>query len=436
MVIMNTDFVDEALLSLLMHRGYLVFKCMNELTPDMISGRSNQLVYRAMLNIAKRGFEPSPLLVKSELVKAGVFESLGGDEFLHREILNVEFNEAHISEYINYVRNNYKLRQLSSLADLIKDKVKDLSKPDDVIDKSLAYLTRLGSVGSTGSIKSVSDISEESMVGIETRRANPGSVGVSTGFSGIDSFTNGYGKGELWYIGARPSMGKTAFLLKSLYSCAKAGHPALIVNREMSNVNLVERLYSIISGVSFKKIRAGNVTDEELSKLRDAKVIVDSIPLYIECDWSGDEVSLISNIRRFIKPNGIRVVGVDYIQLLAERSDESVHELGKISRSLKLLAGESDMTVVALSQLNRKLEERQDKRPQMFDLRQAGYLEEDGDYMVGLYRDEVYRVNSPDAGKVEFIIRKARNGPIGTVNILFDGETVNMYDENDLATVW
>jgi replicative DNA helicase len=141
---------------------------------------------------------------------------------------------------------------------------------------------------------------------------------------------------------------------------------------------------------------------------------------------------MLATIRKYHQIKNIEVVGLDYIQLMVERGDESTHELGRLSRHIKLLSGELGITTIVLSQLNREVDKRDDHRPLMSDLRQSGNLEEDADYMVALYREEAYVTNSPKAGTIEYIIRKARNGPIGSYDLRYDASTVTIYDESDL----
>jgi len=245
----------------------------------------------------------------------------------------------------------------------------------------------------------------------------------------------GYSECEVGMSGARPSIGKTALLVKSGLAGASAGVPFLLVNREMTILPLLERIYSVLTGISFSNIRLGKVTEDEIKRIQVAREYIRTKPFYIDNTWSGDEHVLYNIIRKFHHKVGIRIVGIDYIQLLAERDENSTATLGRISRNIKLLSGELGLTTIVLSQLSRDVEYRDDKRPLMKDLRQSGNLEEDADIMASLYRDEVYTANSPLAGIMEFIIRKQRNGPIGTCHLKFDGETVNVSDLSEAINI-
>jgi len=427
---MNNEEIDEAFLSLLLKNGILLYSVMDKVTPPMLAGDNNQTIYRTMLKMARRGIEPSRLLVKNELVRDGSYLAIGGDEYIS-ELMLKEVDENHLFEYVSAISDSYKSRELVKLGNRLV-KLVEKNDPSVVISRTSKFLDGLSIIGSHEEVVYLGDIVDNTMNMIKERMKNPGIQGISTGFPSIDRDTTGFCAGELWYIGARPSMGKTTFLHTSLLDAARNDIPVLLVNREMYLSNINERLLSMVSRVPYFSIRSGYLSDIELIKLETCGKFLQSLPIYIDNNWTGDENYLLSTIRKYHQLKKIRIVGIDYIQLLVPRSDESLQELGRLSRSLKLLSGELGITTVVLSQLNRKLEERNDKRPQMYDLRQAGYLEEDGDYMVGLYRDELYRANSPDAGKVEFIVRKARNSVPNTYLLNFDGSTVTVFDEENV----
>lgn len=430
----NNEEIDEAFLSLLLKNGVLIYSVMDKINPPMLTGDNNQSIYRTMLKLARRGIEPSKLLVKSELIRDGSFLAIGGDEYIN-ELLLKETDENHLFEYVSTISDNYKSRELIKLGNRLI-KVVEKNDPSVVISRTSQFLDSLSIIGSHEEVVYLGDIVDNTMNLIKERMKNPGIQGISTGFPSIDKDTTGYCAGELWYIGARPSMGKTTFLHKSLLESAKNGIPVLLINREMYLNNINERLLSMVSRVPYFNIRSGYLSDIELNKLETCSKFLQELPIYIDNNWTGDENYLLSTIRKYHQLKKIRIVGIDYIQLLVPRSDESLQELGRLSRSLKLLAGELGITTIVLSQLNRKVEERPDKRPMMHDLRQAGYLEEDGDYMIGLYRDELYKANSPDAGKVEFIVKKARNSIPNTYMLNFDGSTVTIFDDNNVPKEW
>jgi len=254
--------------------------------------------------------------------------------------------------------------------------------------------------------------------------------GISSGFKSLDDITGGIAEGQEWMIGARPSMGKSATLLSMLLSVTSQEIPALLINREMMNQDIIERLLSMGTGIDYLKIRTRTLNDEEVKILQRQLKKLRKLPLYIDSNFYGDAGYVSGVIRKHIRIHGIRVVGIDYIQLLAERGSDQTAELGRISRGLKLLAEDQKISIIVLSQLNRLLEGREEKRPILSDLRQSGNLEEDADVVLGLYRDEMYNKNPQTEGVLEFIMLKQRNGPSNKIiPMRFNGECVKIIDE-------
>lgn len=428
--------LDEIFLSILLKDGQLIYNVMDKVFPNMLVGENNRSLYKTMIVLAKKNIEPSRILIKSSLVREDRFNKIGGDDYL-RQILSISTSPDQLSNIVMAIIDNYRRMELLRLSGAIPQALR-VKETFDVISATSRELNNLVNLGNENSVTLLADCLEESIQIIEERRKHPGLQGLTTGFSSINDHTTGYSPGEIWFIGARPSMGKTSLLLKSLYEIAKTDQPVLLINKEMSPLALNDRLYSMVSRVPLQRIRRGDVDDSEVRRILEAKDVLDKLPFYIDNKWDyiGNENYIYSVIRQYKMLKGIKIVGVDYIQLLVPRSDESTHLLGALSRGLKLLSGELDITTVVLSQLNREVEKRVDKRPMMSDLRQSGNLEEDADYMIGLYRDEVYTTNSPDAGRIEYIIRKARNAPIDTFYLGYDGETTNIYDTADLPTEW
>jgi replicative DNA helicase len=333
-----------------------------------------------------------------------------------------------MDEYKRIVITGFKQRELQRLGGVIIDYAGKYSNPDEIISEVTKRLDRLVVNSSIGDVIQLGDVLDDLFTSLENRKQNKDSGGITTGFPKLDLFTTGYRPGEVWLFGARPSMGKTTFLYNSFLNVAKKGYGTLIINREMSIHSILERFYAMESKVPLLNIRNGDLTDAQYEKLRSAKEVLKDLPIHIDNSWISDDNFITATIRKYQRTKDIKVVGLDYIQLLTERSADSTHELGRISRNLKLLSGELGITSVILSQLNREVEKRDDKRPLMSDLRQSGNLEEDADYMIALYRDDVYVMNSRKAGVLEAIIRKARNGPTGICEFKFDGSIVSIID--------
>lgn len=219
----------------------------------------------------------------------------------------------------------------------------------------------------------------------------------------------------------------SAVMCNSSLSTAKEGNPNLIFSYEMPKNTLIDRFLSLETKIGISDIRLGLINQKQIDELSEATKIIDGLPIYIDTNFAGNIGYLSSTIRRYKRLHDIKVVYLDYIQLMAERSTNATNELGQISRELKLLANNLGIGIVIFSQLNRLLEVRPDKRPILSDLRQSGNLEEDADVAAFLYRDEYYNKESRDVGVLEFIIRKNRNGAVGTIPLMFDPTTTTIY---------
>ena len=252
-----------------------------------------------------------------------------------------------------------------------------------------------------------------------------GLSGLESGFTKLDKMTSGWQNSDLIIIAARPAMCKTAFVLSMAKNIAVNFHnPVALFSLEMSNVQLVNRLISNVCEIPSEKIKSGQLADYEWQqldyKLRD---LLDA-PLYVDDTPSLSVFELRTKARRLVREHGVKLIIIDYLQLMRvpALSDTRTLEIAEISRSLKALAKELNVPVVALSQLNRSLEQRADKRPVNSDLRESGSIEQDADLIMFIYRDEVYHENSDLKGIAEIIIGKQRNGPIGTVRLTFNGQ--------------
>ena len=257
-----------------------------------------------------------------------------------------------------------------------------------------------------------------------------GLTGVNTGFIELNNITNGLQKSELILLAARPAMGKTALALNIAQNAARREKSVAVFSLEMSKSQLGMRLLSATSGVEAKKLNSGNLTDSETREVLNAVGFIGELPLYVD-DTAGLSVAgLRMKARQFKQEHGLDLIVVDYLQLMQSTvRDNRVQEISEISRGLKLLARELDVPVLALSQLNRGVEMRADKRPLLSDLRDSGSLEQDADIVMFLYRDEYYnREDETNANIAELIIAKNRNGATATIRMYFDKERTCFQD--------
>jgi replicative DNA helicase len=263
---------------------------------------------------------------------------------------------------------------------------------------------------------------------IEAATAQSGEVtGITTGFTDLDKITAGMQPGDLIIVAGRPSMGKTALALNIAVTAAMStykGHNAhvLVFSLEMGREQLVRRMMCSEGRVDASRVRIGSIAHDDWPRLIEAANILSQTPIYIDDTAALTAMEVRAKSRRLMSEHGLDLIIVDYLQLMranVKSGENREREISEISRALKNLAKELDVPVIALSQLNRALESRQDKRPMLADLRESGAIEQDADVIMFVYRDEVYNKDTPDIGIAEVIIGKQRNGPIGTVKLRF-----------------
>ena len=253
-------------------------------------------------------------------------------------------------------------------------------------------------------------------------------TGVASGFTDLDSMTSGLQPGELVIVAGRPSMGKTAFAINIAEHVALEGRkPVAIFSMEMGGVQLAMRMIGSVGKLNQHDLRTGRLQEDDWPRLTHALGRLNEADIFIDETAALNSLELRSRARRLHRQNnGLGLIIIDYLQLMSspssKASENRATEISEISRSLKALAKELQVPVMALSQLNRSLEQRPNKRPMMSDLRESGAIEQDADLILFIYRDEVYNPDSPDKGKAEIIIGKQRNGPIGKVELTFRGE--------------
>ncbi len=358
-------------------------------------------------------------------------DKAGGETHIRHIANEIKSDSSGFQRFLTSVIDSYKARKLLEWASQIPTKVHGGADISQTINSLSSGLTALQSDNLENGVLSIEEALESAFTTIELRKDNKLPVGILTGFPTIDHFTGGYTEGTTWIISGRPSMGKTTVALTSLKEVAKAGSPCMLFNREMNSDELMFRLLSMETGISYQRIRTSDLLPTHMKNLKTMVNKLGKVPFFLDSNYYGDIHYIISAIRKYHKLHGIRVVAVDYIQLLTDRTKDQVAELGRISRELKLLSMDLGITILVLSQLNRKAEEREDKRPLMSDLRASGNLEEDADVVIGLYRDEMYNKDPVKAGKMEMLILKQRNGPLGAHTFDFIGSTLQIKDSNN-----
>lgn len=412
---------ETALLSILLKAPELVFQ-LNVLKPTMFSSTPYIALYSVMQELQEQKLVADQSLILNYLTAKGKINIVGGEQTL-QYLSSLSYNPANLKEFERQIVSAYKTRELISLASGIARSQLDATEIDNIIVSLQNSLNTLSNSSGGEATESLSSIIEAAYRNLIHRLENPGLAGITTGISDIDSITGGIEHGDLWVLASRPSMGKSALMCNSILQMAKQNIPVLVFSLEMNKQHLMERLISIETGIALLDIRMAQLTQAQLnliaSKIKEIKLL----PIYFDCNYSMNLNYVLTTTRKYKKLYDIQAVYVDYIQLLAERDDNQTAELGRISRSFKLIAGDLNIGMIAISQINRSVEARDNKRPILSDLRQSGNIEEDADIVSFLYRDEYYNPKTKSQGELEYIIRKNRSGPIGTVYLNFEANT-------------
>ncbi|MDR0245921.1 MAG: replicative DNA helicase [Burkholderia sp.] len=370
--------------------------------------------------------------VYEALTTSGKADDVGGLAYLNALAQNTP-SAANIRRYAEIVRDRAVLRRLVSVADEISADAfnpqgKEVRQLLDEAESKVFSIAEDGTRGNQGFLE-IGPLLTQVVERIDTlyHTANPSDVtGTPTGFVDLDRMTSGMHGGELIIVAGRPSMGKTAFSMNiGEYVAVEYGLPVAVFSMEMPGTQLVMRMLGSIGRLDQHRMRTGRLTDEDWPKLTHAVQKMSEAQLFIDETGGLNPMELRSRARRLARQCGkLGLIIVDYLQLMSGSSqgENRATEISEISRSLKSLAKELDVPVIALSQLNRGLEQRPNKRPVMSDLRESGAIEQDADVILFIYRDEVYNPDSQDKGTAEIIIGKQRNGPIGPVRLTFLGQ--------------
>ena len=390
-------------------------------------------IYRQIRQLLENGKPADVVTVAEVLDGAGEGERTGGLAYLGELAANTP-SAANIKRYAEIVRERAVLRQLAATADEIAaNALNPLGRDaESILDEAEARIFAIAEAGAghNDGFVHINPLLTQVVERIQELhdRDNPSDVtGVPTGFTDLDQKTSGFQPGDLIIVAGRPSMGKTAFALNIAENVAvDAGLPVGVFSMEMGGTQLAMRMLASIGRLDSHRVRTGRLNDDEWARLSFALGKLHEAPIYIDETGGLTPGNLRARARRLARQYGgkLGLLVIDYIQLMStnRQGENRATEVSEISRSIKSLAKELQVPIVALSQLSRKVEERNDKRPMMSDLRESGAIEQDADVILMMYRDEYYKQDSPDKGIAEVIIGKQRNGPTGTVRLAFLGE--------------
>ena len=384
---------------------------------------SHAHIYAAITSLYARGEPADFVTVPEELRRVGVLDASGGAAAL----ISLQANTPAISSagrYARIVQEHALLRRLIGVANEIADIGYEV--PTDVpgaLDQAEAMVFDVAQRRNSDTVRSLKDLLTESLERLDHLYGRGETItGVPTGYGELDHLLSGLQPSNLVVVGARPSMGKTAFALGlAAHAASNHGVPVLFFSLEMSHLEIAQRVLAAEARLDVAKLRNGRLLDSDWPRISSAIGRIDTAPLFIDDNPNVTIMDIRAKARRMRSSDGIGLVVIDYLQLMTGRSSAENRqvEISEISRGLKILARELQLPVVALSQLSRGLEARADKRPMLADLRESGAIEQDADVVMFIYRDEVYNSESADRGTAEVIVAKHRNGPTGSAHLAF-----------------
>jgi replicative DNA helicase len=390
----------------------------------------HRLIFRALVRLAGRNQPFDVVTLAEDLDREGLIDQVGGLAYLGQLAKNTP-SAANISAYAAIIRERATLRQLISISSEIADTAFSPKgmQATEVLDEAERKIFAIAeSRPKTGGPESVNTLLTKAIDRIDTLFNSDGAItGLSTGFTDLDEMTSGLQPADLIIVAGRPSMGKTTFAMNLVENAVLRSEKAVLVfSLEMPGDSLIMRMLSSLGRIDQTKVRSGRLDDEDWPRLTSAVNLLNDRKLFIDDTAGLSPTEMRARARRVVREHGdLALIMIDYLQLMrigGGGSENRTNEISEISRSLKALAKEFNAPVVALSQLNRSLEQRPNKRPINSDLRESGAIEQDADVIMFVYRDEVYHPDTQDKGIAEIIIGKQRNGPIGSTRLAFLGK--------------
>lgn len=416
---------EESVLGACLLSREAVANVLEIVAPDQFYKPAHSEIFSAMLELYGRGDPIDAVTLAEELRRRNTLESTGGKPYIFTLVQTVPTAGSAV-HYARIVEENALLRRLIDAAHSISDLA--YSVPEDVegaVDFAEDLVYRVSQRRDAQDFSALRDLLTENMEIVEKLYEQGSTItGLPTGFTELDNITAGLQSSNLVIIAARPAMGKSALAVSIAQHVAVDRHsPVVVFSLEMSKMELVQRLMCAEARVDSNRLRRGRLQESDWPKLSHALGRLAEAPIFIDDTANLTIMEIRAKCRRLKAKHGLALIIVDYLQLMlpppGRRSDNRVAEVTDISRSLKILARELDVPVIAVSQLSRNVEHRTDKRPMLADLRESGSIEQDSDIVMFIYRDEVYNPDSPQKGIAEIQVAKHRNGPIGKVELAF-----------------
>ncbi|MBE0478358.1 replicative DNA helicase [Candidatus Aerophobetes bacterium] len=394
--------------------------------PDVFYSDIHKITYEGILKLFDSNSPVDLITLREEFRKQGKLEKIGGSAYLV-DLVNSVITTANVEYYANIVKEKYILRNLLrasyEIASLSYEDSLDL---EIILDRAQSLVFNATQDTNKRSFSHIKDVLTKTFEHIEALYQRKEQItGIPTGFIELDRLTSGLQNSDFIVIAGRPSMGKTALALNMTRTASvEAGAACLIFSLESAREQLVERMLCAEARVNSQKLRTGFLSEEDWSRLTDAAGVLAQVPIFIDDSPNISVMELRAKARRLKAEQDIKLVVVDYLQLMAgdRRVENRQQQISEISRSLKALARELNVPVMAISQLSRAVEQREDKRPRLSDLRESGAIEQDADLVLSLYREHYYSHSSEDEGIAEVIINKQRRGPVDKIRLTFIAE--------------
>jgi replicative DNA helicase len=435
----NSIEAEQAVLGGILFSPEAFNKVIEYIHPDDFYRGAHKHIFNAMGELSNRS-EPIDIITVSEwLNDKELLDTAGGRTYLMDLAMSVSTAENAVY-YAKIIRNKSLLRQLITAGNEIASICYEMPEAEQALDKAQQSIFEIAQHGMPNDLTHIKDILPTSYDQIEERCANKGSLmGVGTGFYDLDAYTSGMQKSDLVILAARPSMGKTAFCLNIVTHVAlREQKPVLVFSLEMGKEQLVLRMLCSEAEIDAQKIRTGEMAEHEFSKLHQAMGKLGDAPVYIDDTPGLSVMEMRAKARKIQMESGgdLGLIVIDYLQLMTGPNGggneaNRAQEISAISRGLKGLARELKVPVIALSQLSRAVESRQDKKPMLSDLRESGAIEQDADLVMFIYRDEYYNKESERPGTADIIIAKQRNGPVGEISLLFRHNITRFFNPAD-----
>lgn len=417
----NVEAERSVLGALLLHADSVV-EVSHLLKPEDFYHPPHQLIFRAILDTYDASSHTDVIAVEESLTRQGHLDEAGGRDML-LDLAGSVVSAAAINYHAEIVRDKSTLRSLlETCLDLSRRAYENAGTPAELVDEAERRIFEIARIKTASDTMSISDVIQQTFERLDKLRDREGRLtGVASGYYDLDDMTAGLQPGELIILAARPSMGKTSFALNLAERAASGNYKVGFFSLEMSSQQIIQNMLCGRAQINSQDLRRGRITSEQYRHLQDVADQLYEAPIFID-DMPGlTATTLRAKCRRLKQKHGLDLVIIDYLQLLSAggRVESRQQEIASISRTLKAIARELETPVIALSQLNRDVENRDNNRPRMSDLRESGAIEQDADVIMLLHREEYFKPTEENRGLAELILAKQRNGPTGTVTLRF-----------------